>query len=35
MKGIQKIALPEELRCSADHEWVRPETYLAHLKGGV
>ncbi len=31
MKGIQEIQLPEELRYSPDHEWVRPEGDLARV----
>jgi glycine cleavage system H protein len=31
MKKIEDIRLPEELRYSADHEWVRAEGDLAHV----
>ncbi len=31
MKGIQEIQLPEELRYSPDHEWVRVEGDLARV----
>ena len=31
MKEIQEIQLPEELRYSPDHEWVRPEGDLARV----
>jgi len=31
MKGIQEIQLPEELRYSPDHEWVRLEGDLARV----
>ena len=31
MKKIQEIQLPEELRYSPDHEWVRPEGDLARV----
>ena len=31
MKGIQEIQLPEELRYSPVHEWVRPEGDLARV----
>ncbi len=31
MKRIDEIDLPEELRYSADHEWVRPEGDLARV----
>jgi len=31
MKGIQEIQLPEELRYSPDHEWVRPEGDLTRV----
>ena len=31
MKRIEEIVLPEELRYSPDHEWVRPEGDLARV----
>lgn len=31
MKKIEEIQLPEELRYSPDHEWVRPEGDLARV----
>lgn len=31
MKGIEAVALPEDLRYSADHEWVRLEEGLARV----
>jgi len=31
MKGIEEIQLPEELRYSPDHEWIRPEGDLARV----
>ncbi|MDP2839369.1 MAG: glycine cleavage system protein GcvH [Syntrophales bacterium] len=31
MKRIEEIQLPEELRYSPDHEWVRPEGDLARV----
>jgi glycine cleavage system H protein len=31
MKKIEEILLPEELRYSPDHEWVRPEGDLARV----
>lgn len=31
MKKIEEVQLPEELRYSVDHEWVRPENALARI----